>query len=220
MDLEETTPTIYCHASAIMSTPQILKIQAYIKKKMVTVLIDSNSTHNFINYKFAKDHNCFVFLAPNFQVMIADGGTINCSGKCHSINLNIWEYLLDIPNISIQMGGVDVVLGIQWLQSLGTMALNFQNIFTRFSYERKEIELRDIQGKLSMVICSDSMTKLLKKGHQGVIVQLCSLDVKTPISSTPVDLQLVINNHSKVFGEMSKGLLPTRYHDHVIHLQP
>jgi hypothetical protein len=43
--------------------------------------------------------------------MIVDGGTINCSGKCHSIKLNMGEYLLDSPMISIQMGGVDVVLG-------------------------------------------------------------------------------------------------------------
>jgi hypothetical protein len=65
--------------------------------------------------------------------MIADGGTINCSGKCHSIKLNMGEYFLDSPMISIQMGGVDVVLGVQWLQSLGTMALNFQYLFMRFS---------------------------------------------------------------------------------------
>jgi hypothetical protein len=44
--------------------------------------------------------------------MIADGGTINYSGKCHSINLNMGDYLLDIPMISIQMGGVDVALGV------------------------------------------------------------------------------------------------------------
>jgi hypothetical protein len=35
-----------------------------------------------------------------------------------------------------------------------------------------------------------------------------------------MDLQKVINNHSKVFGEMPKGLPPTQDHDHAIHLQP
>jgi hypothetical protein len=48
---------------------------------------------------------------------------------------------------------------------------------------------------------------------------LCSLDVQTSKSFVPMDLQIVINNHSKVFGEMSKGLPPARDHDHDIHLQ-
>jgi hypothetical protein len=34
------------------------------------------------------------------------------------------------------------------------------------------------------------------------------------------DLQKVINNHSKVFGEMPKGLPPAQDHAHAIHLQP
>jgi hypothetical protein len=110
-NLEETTPTISCHALAGIVVPQSLKIQGYIKKKKVTILIDSGSTHNFIDYKLAKDLNCCVYPAPDFQVMIADGGTINCSGKCHSIKINMGEYFLDIPMIAIQMGGVYVVLG-------------------------------------------------------------------------------------------------------------
>jgi hypothetical protein len=97
------------------------------------------------------------------------------------------------------MGGVDFLLGVQWLQSLGTMALNFQDIFMIFSSEGKEIELRGIQGKTYKVISSNSMTKLLKKGHRGVIAQLCSLYVQTSMSSTPLDLQIGINNCSKVF---------------------
>jgi hypothetical protein len=48
--------------------------------------------------------------------MIVYGCTINCSRKCHSIKINMGEYLLDIPLISIQMDGVDIVLGVQWLQ--------------------------------------------------------------------------------------------------------
>ena len=89
------------------------------------MLIDSGSTHNFINYILAKSLNCFVFPTPEFQVMIADGGIVNCSRKCHCIKLNMGEYFLDSPMISIQMGGVDVVLGVQWLQSLGIVALKF-----------------------------------------------------------------------------------------------
>ena len=36
------------------------------------------------------------------------------------------EYVMNSPTNCIPMGGVDVVLGIQWLQSLGTMDFNFQ----------------------------------------------------------------------------------------------
>jgi hypothetical protein len=86
--------------------------------------------------------------------MIADGGTINYSEKCHSIKINMGEYFLDSPMISIQMGGADVVLGVQWLQSLGTMALNFQDIFMIFSSDGKKIDLIGIQGKPSKVISS------------------------------------------------------------------
>jgi hypothetical protein len=61
--------------------------------------------------------------------MIANGGTINYLGKCHKINLTMGEYVMNSLMISIPMGGVDVILGVQWLQSLGTMAFNFQEIF-------------------------------------------------------------------------------------------
>jgi hypothetical protein len=50
---EDLTPTISCNALAGISTPQTLKIKGYIKKKKVTILIDSGSTHNFIHYKLS-----------------------------------------------------------------------------------------------------------------------------------------------------------------------
>jgi hypothetical protein len=65
------------------------------------------------------------------------------------------------------------------------MAFNFQEFFMKFSLEGKEIELRGITGKPSKVISSNGMTKLLEKGHQEVIAQLCSLDVQTCKPSIP-----------------------------------
>ena len=133
------------------------------------MLIDSGSTHNFIHCKVANELNCFLYPTPDCQVMITNGGTINCSGKYHNIKLSMGEYVLTSPMLSIPMGGADVVLGVQWLQSLGTIAFNFQELFMKFSVKGKEIELRGIAGKLRKIISSNSMTKLIKNEQIGVI---------------------------------------------------
>ena len=127
------------------------------------MLIDSGSTHNFIHCKIANELNFFLYPAPKCQVMVASGGTINCSRKCHNIKLSMGEYVLNSPMLSIPMGGVDVVLGVQWLQSLGTIAFNFQELFMKFSSEGKEVELRVITGKPERIIRSNKLTKILKK---------------------------------------------------------
>ena len=61
------------------------------------------------------------------------------------------------------------------------------------------------------------MTNILKKEQRGIISKLCSLEVPTSKLSISLDLQKVLDNHSKVF-ETPKGLPPIRDHDHVIHL--
>jgi hypothetical protein len=48
--------------------------------------------------------------------MIVNGGTIDCSGKCHKNNITMGEYVMNYSMISIPMGGADVVLGVQRLQ--------------------------------------------------------------------------------------------------------
>eukprot|EP00253_Pinus_taeda_P032615 PITA_32615 len=192
LDKEEMNPTISCNALDGITTPQTIKIEGQIKKKKVIVLIDSGSTHNFIHCKVAKELNCFLYPAPECQVMIANEGTVNCSGKCHNVKLSMGEYVLTSPMLSIPMGGADVVLGVQWLQSL---------------------------GKPRKIISSNGITKLLKKEQSSVIAQLCSLDVSTLESSISPDLQKVLNNHSKAF-ETPKGLPTIHDHDHAIHLIP
>eukprot|EP00253_Pinus_taeda_P005646 PITA_05646 len=75
-----------------------------------------------------------------------------------------------------------------------------------------------IHWKPGKIISSNGMTKLLKKERKGVIAQFCSLDVSTLESSISPYLQIVLDNHSKVF-ETPKGL-PIHDHDHAIHLIP
>jgi len=173
LDKEEMHPPISCNALAGITTPQTIKIEGQIKQKKVILLIDSGSTHNLIHCKIEEELNCFLYLAPECQVMVANGGMINFLGKCHNIKLSMGEYVLSSPIISIPMGGADVVLGFEWIQSLGTIVFNFQEIFMKFYAEGKEVQLRGIARKPGKIISSNGMTKILKREQRGVISQLC-----------------------------------------------
>ena len=163
--------TISCNTLAKITTPQTIKIEGHIKKKKVMVLIDSGNTHNFIHCKIAKELNCFLYLALQYQVMVVSGWTINLSGKYHNIKLSLGEYVLNIRILSIPIGGADVVLGVQWLQSFGTISFNFQELFMNF-FRKKGSWIKGYGRKPGKIISSNGMTKLLKKEQWGVVSQL------------------------------------------------
>ena len=139
--------TISCNALATITTPQTLNIEGHIKKKNVIILIDSCSTHNFIHYKVSKELNCFLYQARECQVMITNGGNINLSGEFPNIRITVGEYVLNSPMLSVPMGGVDVVIGVQGLQYLGMIGFNFQELFLNFFSEGNKVELRGIARK-------------------------------------------------------------------------
>ena len=89
---------------------------------------------------------------------------------------------------------------------IGNDGLYFQELFMKFSLDEKETEFKGIIGKPGKVISSHEMTKFLRKGHQGVIAQLFSLDVLTSKSSISPYLQRVVDKHSKVSKDLPKGL--------------
>ena len=70
---------------------------------------------------------------------------------------------MNSPMLSIPMGGVDVVVGVKWLQSLGTVAFNFQELFLKKKLEGKEVKLRGIAGKPRKIMRSNVMKNLQKK---------------------------------------------------------
>jgi hypothetical protein len=92
MELEE--PIISLHALSSISTPHTLNLKGYIKHHLVVVLIDSGNTHNFIHHRLADEIHCFVFLVSNFQILIANGGTMKCGGRCENVKLKMGDYTL------------------------------------------------------------------------------------------------------------------------------
>ena len=146
-----------------ISQPQTLKLKGHIKKNNVVVLIDSGSTHNFLDATVAKRLNIFSFPLPNMKVMVANGKKIEKVGKCHKVNLQIQDFNLESPFFTVPLGGVDVVLGIQWLRTLGTYAANHQVQFIKFKWGGQKYKLHGFQAPENQVISSSQMMIVSKR---------------------------------------------------------
>jgi hypothetical protein len=112
--------------------PQTLKLIGYIKHRKVIILVDNGSTHNLIHHCISQETNFYIHAVNNFQIMIANGGSMKCGGCCENVRLQIVNYHLKSHMFSIEMGGCDIVLGDEWLHTLGPILMDFKELTMQF----------------------------------------------------------------------------------------
>jgi hypothetical protein len=131
-DPPKVEPLISLNALTGFSAPQTLKLIGYIKHMKVIILVDSGNTHNFIHHHLAQEINCYIHVVNNFQIMIANGGSMKCGGCCENVHLQIGQYNLKYHMFSIDMGGCDIVLGVEWIHTLGPITMDFKDLTMQF----------------------------------------------------------------------------------------
>jgi hypothetical protein len=207
-DPPEVEPIISLNALTDFSTPQTLKLISYIKHRKVIILVDSGNTHNFIHRHITQETHCYIHAVNNFQIMIANGGSMKCSECCENVRLQIGDYHLKSHMFAIDMGSYDIVLGVEWLRTLGPILMDFHNLTMQFDQGSQKYKFQGITMGSPEVISSHRMEKLLKKGHSGVIAQLHAIQTtKTP--PIPQDLQALLYKHQIDFFT-PQGLPPSR----------
>ena len=83
--IEDNTPRISLTSIIGITQPQTLKLKGHVKNDNVTVLIETWSTHNFLNINIARKLKLFVYPVPDMKVMVADSKKIGNVGKCHKV---------------------------------------------------------------------------------------------------------------------------------------
>jgi hypothetical protein len=151
--------------------------------------------------------------------MIANGGSMKCGGRCENVCLQIGHCQLKYHMFSIDMGDCDIVLGAEWLHTLGPILMDFNALTMQFQQEGKSYQFQGLIASSPKIISSHHMENILKKGHSSIIAQLHSIQaVETP--SVHPDLQAILSKHQAIFST-PQGLPPSLgVHDHSIPLVP
>ncbi|GKU95783.1 hypothetical protein SLEP1_g9103 [Rubroshorea leprosula] len=145
-EIESDTPCISAHSLYGWPANIPMRLIGYVQSTAIKILVDLSSTHNFLNLKeFLRKRNGRSIITlcnlGNNDVEVA-GGT-NYKGKtriCKGFKWTIMniEFESDMLMLPIE-NGCDVVLGNQWLATLGPILWDFKQCRMQFAYQGERV---------------------------------------------------------------------------------
>ena len=205
-----------------------MKIMGKIKRQPLIMLVDSGSTHNFMDQAVARRLKCPTRVITGIKVTVANGDVLKSQEVCESI---MWEAqgLTQFTDFMVlPLMGCDLVLGVQWLKTLGPIMWDFNKLSMQFSIQGQDVKWSGLQGGTVQYASKGQFSKLTASVHKGTCTLLLigtpTLQSMTCTSQPSLDeiscieLQELLQQFSALFDEPF-GLPPKRRHDHSIPLK-
>ena len=195
----EEEPEITLHALTGWLGPRTMRIEVGVANQKLIALIDSGSTHNFFNDRIARRLNFPINPITQFHVRVANGEQIRCQGKYNNIEVIAQgnQFLIDF--FSIPLHGIDMVLGNQWLETLGMVHCDWKNLTMSFEINQKATELQGIQEKQIQDMTLAQLTHV--DPNQQTLFVLCPMEVREANQHHHPELQPLLVRFTELFKE-------------------
>jgi hypothetical protein len=216
--------------NAITGTPneKTMRLLGILRGQQVIILIDSGSTHNFVDEHVVKRMGLSSTKKEVIKVRIANGQQISSPGKCQDLSLKMQGTVFQVDLYALPLAGCDVVLGIQWLRILGPILWNFDDLTMEFQWGTRRCRLKGLQQGPELSMEDVNSFRWLKRGNKGVLLQLIKTEnhdtqqlhsVSDQTEDQPGGvLDDILEEFDDVF-QVPTELPPNRSHDHAITLQ-
>jgi hypothetical protein len=102
-----------------------MQLEELVHDVRLIVLLDSGSTHNFIDTTAARRANITLLHHTGIHIVVAIGHHLTSPGGCKGLNISIDDEPFAIDYYGLDLGSYDMVLGVQWLELLGPILWDF-----------------------------------------------------------------------------------------------
>ena len=190
------------------------------------ILIDSGSTHNFLDAQVAKNYGCTIEQMQPLNVVVADGSKISISSMVKNFKWTIQHTTFTADMLLLPLRCCNLVLSIEWLIQLGDIIWNFGNLTMEFRVQGRRHVLRGATTNKVKTVKKQQFCKTLTDGVHLSLMQVVDdtgtlLQSLTTHAHTQVDqsgLPLEVEELLEEFQEPTQ-LPPFRTrHDHQISL--
>ena len=141
---EEAEPEIILYALVGSPTPGTMRVKGKVKFVSLVILVNSGSTHNFIDATVVFVLHVLVDESQILEVKVANGDTINTQGLCKDVPVCLKGHVFLVQLHLLPLGGCDLVFGTQWLSTLGVINWDFKNLSMGFNYGGQQVLLHGL----------------------------------------------------------------------------
>jgi len=103
------------------------KVEGKIKDTEVVVLVDCGATTDFISSALTRSLKLTVLNTKEYEVEVGTGERVKNRGISPQLSIEVQGIPIQRFFV-VDLGGSDVVLGLEWLSSLGEVKANFKNL--------------------------------------------------------------------------------------------
>ncbi|KAL5714819.1 hypothetical protein ACHQM5_016726 [Ranunculus cassubicifolius] len=217
--------SISLNALSGLSDYHTLVFEVTVGKNTITMLLDSGSTHNFLDASTEKKLGCKFVAIPEHAVSVAGGGQLKCKAYCPSFQWSMQGNQFSTDVRILDLGCCDLVLGVQWLRGIGPVTLDFTRLIMLFQHQGQTVI---VQGCTSPKPCklnfmsANALSKYTKANPNCIMGLLFAIQ-EEPLNTTgseelPTAVQELLLEYADLFQEPN-SLPPSRAYDHAIRLK-
>ncbi|KAF7802354.1 Retrotransposable element Tf2 [Senna tora] len=190
-----------------------MKLLGTIQGKRVLIMIDSGASHNFISSSLVTQLSLPRENTSIYEVTVGDGHVVKGQGICKGLKVEMQGAEIKQNFYLFNLGEVDVILGIEWLESLGEVSVNWRLLTMRYKVNEKEIALKGDASLARTEVAFKTVMKSIRKGGQGFLIELGRMEGQT-VEEEEVDEK--IQQLLKGFSECAFGKHQVEYLGHII----
>ncbi|KAD5961580.1 hypothetical protein E3N88_13053 [Mikania micrantha] len=200
------------------------KLEGAIQGIPICLLVDSGATHNFISTQLVSALDIPSETFAGIHIRLGDGHVVFIQKQCTNLQVQIGSCTFSINTLVFKTGDLDLILGMDWLQSLGEVTHDWKNAWMKFRYLDNLVMLQGMSNTLSQ---SATLHTWLPMDEGNLCLSTTASDPHpSPFPLTffadlpkthQAQLQTLIHEFHHLF-RIPQGLLPRRTHDHRIPL--
>jgi len=188
----------------------------------VSILIDGGSTHNFVHHRVVMSVGLTMTMTSPLRVTVGNGDELQCQQMCSNVEVTIQQHPFIIDFHVLPICGADLVLGVQWLKTLGPVLTDYTTLTMKFMAAGHLVELHGEHEQALESISSSQLRRIIHTNETSMMFHIRLEPCTSPqqeIIPIPQEIKELIDRYSQLFQPLL-DLSPSRDTDHAINILP
>ncbi|XBH55725.1 hypothetical protein VPH35_077749 [Triticum aestivum] len=209
------------HALDGTDAPSRIRLRALAGNQVMLLLVDSGSTHSFINKAFVDRIGATTEELPPVEECVANGDRLTCSRMVLDLKWSLQGHTFSTRMRELEIGAYDGILGMDWLAQFSPMTCHWQDKFISFDHDGEHVTFQGVRLKAAPTITAMEPEELRKWIAGNDVWAMAVVDAlptrQAPRKPSMTPLSDLLEEFQDVFAD-PKSLPPHRQYDHAVTL--